>query len=100
MVPRDAVEKVLKEYLSRMADMLRRWLNDTDLTADEIADAACWLLFKALPAFERFANGSVELVAVPLTGWRCHMDDMECLLLGEWELRSCDKICQLCKDAY
>jgi len=97
----DIAEGVLSEYLSRMLTRLERWLKACDPMAEEVADAAVWLLFDAVPALEQFETlASSELSIQSLSSWRDTFEQMEILLLGEWETRSCDELCQSAEAAY
>merc|ERR1711964_668877 len=97
----DTADGVLGEYLSRMLYRLEHWIQECDPAAEEVADVAAWFLFDAKPALERFELlSSKELHSKPFTTWRATADQLEMLLLGEWETRSCDEICRHVETAY
>lgn len=97
----DAADGVLCEYLSQMLRSLERWIQECDPSADEVADAAAWFLFDARASLERFEKASCkELMCKNFGNWHAIANQLEMLLLTEWETRSCDEIFQRVEEAY
>jgi len=97
----DAAEGVLSEYLSHMLRRLEQWVKKSDPIAEEVEDVATWFLFEARPALDTFeARSCKELNSKAFTAWRTIADQLEMLLLGEWETRSCDEVCERVEAAY
>lgn len=97
----DGAEGVLSEYLSRMLRRLEHWVQNCDPLADEVADVATWFLFDAMPELELFeSRAQKELRSKPFRAWRSMAEQLEVLLLGEWESRSCDEIHERIEELY
>jgi len=94
-------EGVLHEYLSRMLPRLEQWVKKSDPLPKEIEDVAAWFLCEARPALDTFeARSCEELNSKPFTAWRTIADQLENVLLGEWETRRCDEACSQIEASY
>jgi len=93
------IEEVLGEYLERMRRQVERWLQQQP-SASDIASIVGWLLLQAHPALERFATAASELLGVSVNGSSSHAEQLEHILLGEWEPKAIDDACQRCEEAY
>mmetsp|Transcript_45130 Transcript_45130/g.81500 ORF Transcript_45130/g.81500 Transcript_45130/m.81500 type:complete len:800 (-) Transcript_45130:153-2552(-) len=96
----EGLECVLGEYLSRIQQNLKRWVEHCDPLADEVKDTVQWLLFEMHPSLELFEAGLSSLVVKKVSGWRTLAAGLQAFMLGEWETRSCDEAFRRCSAVY
>jgi len=93
------IEEVLGEYLERMQQQVKRWLQQ-DPCVSAVAKIVGWLLLEARPALDRFATCASKLLGLHVNGWPSMAMDLEQLLLGDWEIKAMDDACHRCEHGY